>query len=127
MPKTVKNAPEPDEDELEDGDEAEEGEEETPKAKRGNPGNLTPREPVKVTKDVYAGQPEAVQKLLKQREKLLAAGDQKGLRKVRAALRKAGFRLSNFAGKDDKIANAAKEKAATAPAKKAKPADDDED
>jgi hypothetical protein len=138
MPKSVKNAPVvDDEEEIEEPEETEDGdddEDDEPKSKkgRGNPGNLTPREPVKVSKDVVAKQSEEIQKLLKRREKLLAAGDQKGLRKVRAALRKAGFRLSSHAGKDDLIAAAAKKKAATAesPAKVSKKAAavaDDED
>lgn len=127
MPKTLKNKPVEDE-ELEDTEDAEETEGGgAPKAKRGNPGNLTPREPVKVPKSAMSGASEEVQKLLKRREKLLAAGDQKGLRKVRAALRKAGFRLSNFAGKDDKIANAAKAKTTEKPAKAAVSDDDDDD
>jgi hypothetical protein len=128
MPKSMKNAPveeELDEEEAEETEE-EETEEDEPKAKkggRGNPGNLTPREPVAVPKKVVAGLTPEVQKLLKQREKLLAAGDQKGLRKLRAMLRKAGFRLSQYAGKDDKIANAAKAKVKTKPA--AEEEDDD--
>lgn len=134
MPKSVKNAPVQDDeeiDEVEDDETEDEEDDDEPKSKgRGNPGNLTPREPVKVSKDIVSKQSEEVQKLLKRREKLLAAGDQKGLRKVRAALRKAGFRLSNHASKDDLIAQAAKKKAAAskeAPAKAKKVADDDED
>jgi len=131
MPKTLKHAPaveELDAEDLEETEEEETDKEETPKKKdgRGNPGNLTPREPVKVPAKVTANVSDEVRKLLKQREKLLAAGDQKGLRKVRAALRKAGFRLSTYAGKDDKIANAAKAKT-EAPVKAKKVVDEEED
>ena len=132
MAKGIKDAPV--EEELEDNDEEtgeeSEGEDKPAKGKRGNPGNLTPREPVKVPKGVVGGLSEEVQKLLRKREKLLAAGDQKGLRKIRAMLRKAGFRLSNYAGDGDKIANAAKAKAEgkeEPKAKKAKSKDDDDD
>lgn len=124
MPKNVKAEPE----ELEDDDveETEDSDDDAPVAKgnKGNKGNLVPREPISVPKDVVAGLSEEVRKLLKQREKLLAAGDQKGLRKVRMQLRKAGFRLSDHAGKGDKIANAAK---ATAKPAKARPAASDDD
>lgn len=134
MPKSMKNAPveaeEVEELDEEEATETEEGEEDedAPKAKRGNPGNLTPREPVKVKKDVFSAQTEEVQKLLKKREKYLAEGDQKKLRKIRALLRKAGFRLSSYAGSNDKIANAAKAKAKeTANTKPSKKDDDDDD
>lgn len=66
--------------------------------KQGNPGNLVPREPVKVPSSVLKEQSKEVRELLKKREELQAAGDKKGLRKVRAALRKTGFRLSNLPG-----------------------------
>jgi hypothetical protein len=135
VPKSLKNKPVEDDvedEELEEGDEEEtEDNDDAPSGKkgRGNPGNLTPREPVSVSSKVFKAQTEEVQKLLKQRDKLLAAGDQKGLRKVRAMLRKAGFRLSNHAGAGDKIANAQKAKAAAATEKVSskKSASDDED
>lgn len=122
MPKNAKQEPE----ELEDDEveETDESDEVAPKAK-GNKGNLVPREPIAVPKDVIAGLDENVRKLLKQRDKLLAAGDQKGLRKIRMQLRKAGFKLSNYAGKGDKIAQAAK--TGTKVAKAAKPATDEDD
>jgi len=130
MPKTLKNKPVDDE-ELEEDEEGEEEEgEDEPKAKksgRGNPGNLTPREPVQVPKKVVSGLSEEVQKLLRKREKLLAAGDQAGLRKLRAMLRKAGFRLSDYAGKDDLIAKANRAKATAKPSKAKATEEEDED
>ena len=116
MGKNPKSKPpvEDDELELEDEDEAEEPEEEDedaegededgddePKAKKkgtgkGRGGHLVPREPTVVTKDILKAQKPEVQKLLKAREKAQAAGDKKALRKIRAGLRKEGFRLSKI-------------------------------
>jgi hypothetical protein len=93
---------ETEEDETEEEDEEEDEEEAPAKAKRKGPPKgvvppgLVPREPVKIPKGMLKTLDPAVQKLLSQREKLLAAGDKKGLRKIRMQLRKAGFRLSEI-------------------------------
>lgn len=92
---------EDDADVEEDGDEEEEAEAPKPKKKAakgektGRGSGLVPREPVSIPKAVLKAQSPEVQTLLKTRDAQQAAGDKKGLRKTRAALRKAGFRLSN--------------------------------
>jgi hypothetical protein len=93
--------------ETEDEEEVEEDEDEDEKpakAKKGGKGGgkgsgLVPREPVTVPKDVLKAQPKEIQALLKQRDALQAAGDKKGLRKIRMQLRSKGFKLSELAGK----------------------------
>lgn len=93
--------------EVEDAEESDDDDEEaevtekpakSKKGGKGNPGNLVPREPVKVSEAVMKGQSKEIRALLKKREELQAAGDKKGLRKLRAELRKKGFRLSNLPG-----------------------------
>jgi hypothetical protein len=89
---------ETDDEETEDDEEDEapaKGKKKTGKGS-GKGSGLVPREPVSVPKAVYKAQPKEVQKLLVEREKLQAAGDKKGLRKIRMALRKLGFRLSQI-------------------------------
>lgn len=107
-----------DDDETEEAEEVEEADDsedaDKPAKKNPVPKGLVPREPVKVPKDVAAGASKEVKALLKQREELMAKGDKKGLRKIRMALRKQGFRLSNISGqpapkKKEKVVAAADE------------------
>lgn len=91
------------EDEVEEEDGEDEEEDDTPAPKKkvkkgeksGKGSGLVPREPVSVNKEIFKKQTPEVQALLKQREAAQAAGDKKALRKIRAGLRKQGFRLSN--------------------------------
>lgn len=100
----VEETDEDETEEEEDEDSEEDDEDEKPaKAKgkgKGKGSGLVPREPVKVSKDVFKGQSKEVQKLLKQREELQAKGDKKGLRKLRMQLRAKGFRLSELSSKE---------------------------
>lgn len=88
------------EDEGEDEDEEEDEKPAKSKKKstkgKGASSGLVPREPVVVPSSVFKKQSPEIQKLLKMRDKLQASGDKKGLRKLRAELRKKGFKLSSL-------------------------------
>ena len=83
-----------DDEDSEDGDSDARPSKKGKAKKTGRGSGLVPREPVAVSREIYKAQKPEVQKLLKAREKAQAANDKPALRKIRAALRKEGFRLS---------------------------------
>jgi hypothetical protein len=85
-----------DDDEAETDDDDSDDEVTNKPSKKQKAKGLVPREPTIVPAEVLKAAPKEVRKLLKQREELQAQGDKKGLRKIRMALRKAGFRLSDL-------------------------------
>ena len=92
---------EPEDEEVdEEAEEEEEEEEEEKPAKKGKKGakkgNLVPRTPVAVPKDVLKNSDKEIRSLLKQRDEAIAKGDKAAQRKIRMALRKKGFRLSEL-------------------------------
>lgn len=115
---------ESDDEESEDEEEEDEDEEEeAPKKKKGKgakKGNLVPREPIKVPKEILKQASSDVKALLKQREAAQEKGDKVELRKIRAKLRALGFRLSTVNSDAPQISK-------PAAAKKGKKAKDDED
>lgn len=127
--------PEEEEDEEEeeaDDDDEEEEEEDAPPAKKakkkgkggkGNPGNLVPREPIKVGKDILSKVSPEIKKLLILREKTT---DKTDLRKIRAKLRSAGFRLSSLSSENPQIEQKVKTDNQKKKAKK-KVADEEDD
>lgn len=109
---------EEDEDEEEEEEKPKKGKKKGPHPKGKVPKGLVPREPVKVPASVLKGASKEVKKLLAKREEAQAKGDKEALRKIRAALRKEGFRLSSIGGQSEN---------AGAPKKKAKKDEDDDE
>ena len=87
------------------------------------PKGLVPKEPVKVPKAIFKTLPKDIQQLLIKLNEAREAGDKEAQRKIRMALRKKGFYLSNI----ENGGGAPAKKENPKPKKEAISVDEDED